>query len=261
MESGTHGHGKYQLEDDEILSAIGASWGVAVYQSIGTTMDVAKGFLSSSEKESVLVVAKAQSAGRGRQGRSWLSPEGGFYATFGFRSPKDISELSGLSLVSALAVLQALNLSKEQAGLKWPNDLMSLRGEKFGGVLIETSIRGDCTHILIGTGINLIDSKLIGIESTCLQKLIGKELSPLEVACRVAPALKGAFENLERDGFAPYRDEWLSRALYLGKTFEVQCGPDVEVGIFQGVNEEGALILETKSGSQEIVSGHVIAVT
>ena len=112
---------------------------VHAFQHVGSTMDVAHELAAAGAEEGTLVWATRQEQGRGRLGRTWLSPEGGLYISILLRPTRPPTELPQLSLVAGLAAAQAI---QEHANLfpsiRWPNDLL-INGKKVGGILVEAS--------------------------------------------------------------------------------------------------------------------------
>jgi BirA family biotin operon repressor/biotin-[acetyl-CoA-carboxylase] ligase len=117
---------------------------------VGSTQDEARKHLDATGTQ-VLIVAGEQTAGRGRQGREWTQPDRGMFASHGFVSDWDPSDLTLIPLIAAVAMREAVRASFGiELGLRWPNDLM-VRGGKVGGLLVETS--GDA--VIVGCGVNL----------------------------------------------------------------------------------------------------------
>ncbi len=117
---------------------------------VGSTQDEARKHVDASRTQ-VLIVAGEQAAGRGRQGREWTQPDRGMFASYGFVSDWDLSDRTLIPLVAAVAMREAVQESFDiDVGLRWPNDLI-VRGDKVGGVLVETS--GDV--VIVGCGVNL----------------------------------------------------------------------------------------------------------
>jgi len=212
----------------------------------------------------MVLAAEWQSGGRGRLGRAWHAGVGEAL-TFSllWRCARGAGALSGLTLAVGVALARAL----ESAGaggvaLKWPNDIL-WRGAKLAGVL--TELQGDAlgpTAVVIGVGINVRLS-----EAT--RARIGQVATDLETACGVAPdrnrllagvliGLDRVLEAFGRAGFASLRDEWQRRHAQQGRRVTLTL-PDGtrRSGRARGVAEDGALLLETRSGTQRFHSGEV----
>jgi BirA family biotin operon repressor/biotin-[acetyl-CoA-carboxylase] ligase len=211
-----------------------------------------------------VIAAEWQSGGRGRLGRAWHAGVGEAL-TFSllWRSARGAGALSGLTLAVGVALARALAAAgAESVALKWPNDVL-WRGAKLAGVL--TELQGDAlgpTAVVIGVGINVRLS-----EAT--RARIGQAAADLETACGGAPdrnrllagvliELNRLLEAFGRGGFAPLRDEWQRHHAQQGRRVTLTL-PDGtrRSGRAQGVAEDGALLLETRSGTQRFHSGEV----
>src|SRR5690606_35135199 len=141
----------------ELDSSNGVSWHLG--GDVGSTNDWAFELLQSARAadEVVVCLAECQRSGRGRRGRSWISPFGdNLYLTLAYREPGGVAAVDGLSLVVGISVARALErLGASGIKLKWPNDVF-WGDRKLGGILVE--LRGelatDC-HVVIGVGVNV----------------------------------------------------------------------------------------------------------
>lgn len=209
-----------------------------------------------------LVLAEHQSQGRGRRGRTWVSPLGkNLYFSLMWSFQNGVSALEGLSLLTALVVVRALQkVGVTGLGLKWPNDVL-LNGNKLAGILLE--IHGDMTgpcQVVIGIGLNInmppsaaveIDQPYADLASS------GGMLNRNRIAAALIDGLHAELEKFAVSGFAPYRQEWESLDVYRGKEVQVQSGVGSIRGVVTGVDVGGALLLNTSSGIQSISGGEV----
>ena len=194
-------------------------------------------------------LAETQTAGRGRRGREWQSPLGGnLYFSLLRRFEVGMAELSGLSLVVGVAVVDALaDCGVTAAGLKWPNDVLA-NGQKLAGILVELSgeFLGPC-HAVIGVGINLrlpaaarhrIDQPAIDIASLCREVPSRNAL-----AARLISRLVDALDRFEGQGFAAFGEAYARHDLLRGRNVRVLAAGTAHEGIGAGVDERGALIV------------------
>ena len=121
------------------------------YRTVDSTNDVAKLLLDGGLREGGIVVAERQTAGRGRNGRSWASPTGGLYVSIVLTA--EPTAVGALSLVAGIPVVQALRHFGVFAGLKWPNDVVFM-DKKIGGILGEGVYRGEGFWVVMGMGVN-----------------------------------------------------------------------------------------------------------
>ena len=124
---------------------------------VGSTNTVARRYADKGAPEGIVIVAESQTAGKGRLGRSWLSPAKlGIYVSIILRPTIAPAQAPGLSLVAALSVAESIrNCAKLQATIKWPNDVL-IEDRKIAGVLTELSAEMDCVDfVIVGIGINV----------------------------------------------------------------------------------------------------------
>ncbi|MEO6225757.1 MAG: biotin--[acetyl-CoA-carboxylase] ligase [Sphingomicrobium sp.] len=197
------------------------------------------------------LVALDQTAGRGRQGRSWIPAKGNFYGSCLVELRPDDPPAQSLSLAAGLAVIEAIDATDPTGDgpaviLKWPNDVLLL-GRKLAGILLERS--GD--RVAAGFGVNLTLAP--HLEGRAAAALDGK-LAP----AAFAPLLAASFTRL----LALWRDAepslmaqaWLARAHPPGTMLTVHKGPGETVsGRFDGIESDGALRLRTTDGELLVV--------
>ena len=248
-------------------------WSIERHEVAGSTMDLARAKLAHADTRSAFVIlAQQQTSGRGRQGRSWQSPRGGFYLTVAYPWEHEIGALSGLSLVVGLALRDSLGLAASAVQLKWPNDLIVNDGRKLAGILIEVISGAQGTNVLIGIGLNLFPLSLVNCdEYSSDQTPSGAAISLRELTSHPPDVelllehlivnLQGVLQRFEESGFKPFRDMWLELAWLKGCSLVIDTGARSLQGDFSGVNDNGALLLETQHGVCEISSGHILSVT
>ncbi len=220
--------------------------------STESTMDVARHEANAGAAEGTLVIAEEQSAGRGRFGRSWVSPAGkNLYVTLILR-PAAASAMRRLSIVAPLAVCKSL---EDEAGLapriKWPNDVL-LSGRKVAGVLIENELSGASPrYSLVGIGINVNfdipkDAEIAEI-ATSIKAELGHEVSRIEVLA----ALLNHFEGLllEAASGEAVLLAWKDHLETLGRRVTITFREQSYEGLAEDVDEHGNLLLRRDDGS------------
>jgi BirA family biotin operon repressor/biotin-[acetyl-CoA-carboxylase] ligase len=195
-----------------------------------------------------VLVAEAQTAGRGRMGRLWQSQgAAGDALTFSMKLPLARADWSGLSLAVGVAAAEALH-----AGIrvKWPNDLW-WQGRKLAGILIETCNSdalpaGQRRQAVIGLGLNIRQPPGAGFSTppAWLGELAPDLDAPAALA-RLLPALCAALRAFEQSGFAPWVARFAARDALAGQAVRLSDGLE---GVARGVDATGALLLETASG-------------
>jgi len=212
-----------------------------------------------------MLVAERQTAGRGRHGRSWHGVAGASLAC-SLAWPLARADLSGLSLAVGVALADALEPppGAGRIGLKWPNDLWLLDatgatgspGRKLAGVLIETAPFGAGRVAVIGVGINVLP---LAVADAASGVAALAEIDPAATAARtlaiVAPALVAALRRYESAGFAAFADRFAARDLLRGREIVGDGDGGAVAGVASGVDGDGALRLETASGTMLVKSG------
>ena len=196
------------------------------------------------------IMARRQTAGRGRRGRPWSDPDGNFAASLALRPEVPAAQSALVSFVAALALhdsLCALTGQPSAFALKWPNDVLA-GGGKVSGILLEgagTAARAD--HLIVGIGVNLVGAPATvsadGLHAVSLVAVTGTRLRPQTLLDRLAPDFARWYETLMRAGFAPLREAWIARAAGLGEVITARTGRDTLRGVFETIDETGALVL------------------
>ncbi|NDU85690.1 MAG: biotin--[acetyl-CoA-carboxylase] ligase [Ferrovum sp.] len=211
------------------------------------------------------LVAQSQTAGRGRQGRSWHSDAlGSLTFSLKWAISRPPSQWSGLALAVSLAVIRAFTLRgmAQGIGVKWPNDILR-HGKKLGGVLVETAhspLRDDLA--VIGIGLNLQPSLPTASNiSQPISTLSDQGISLPERSLLLGTLLHELVRMLDefsRDGFAPLITEWHEHCVHLHHPIELHfpAQPTIQ-GICAGLTPQGALIVKTSAGEQVFHGGEI----
>lgn len=207
-------------------------------------------------------VAEQQWGGRGRRGRTWVSPFGGnLYLSLLWRFPFGAAQLSGLSLATAVALSQALReIGLESIGVKWPNDIV-LTDRKLAGILLEIAgeASGPCT-VILGVGVNVRKNPMmtkIDQPWTDLESELGVPVARNDLVSRVINHLVGVVTQFEQEGLTPFLESWREMDIYKDKEIELYF-PDKRVqGIARGVDETGALMIDHGNQVRSYQSGEV----
>lgn len=212
------------------------------------------------------IMARRQEAGRGRRGRAWTDPPGNFAATLLLKPAEGPAAAAQLSFVAALSVHDALLRlcgPSLALALKWPNDVL-LNGGKLSGILLESAgAGGQVSTLVIGIGVNLAGAPdAAQVEATALRPVslkgeTGLTITPEEFLDALAVAFDQWQRQLQTYGFAPIRQAWLARAARLGETLTARTGKVEVTGVFEGIDESGALILATPRGKQAIPAADI----
>jgi len=240
---------------------------VEFHAEIPSTNDRARAALHEPGGEGLAVVADLQTAGRGRRGRTWLSPPGvNLMASIPIR-PNLAADAAGLlGIAAALATCSACEQSVPDANLaiNWPNDVVAEQ-YKVAGLLIETATEGESfSEAIFGVGINVnwkwrdMPKELWG-RATSLADLAGREIDRVTLLGNLLAALDEEVAAVER-GESPL-DRFRARDALKGHLLEVDLGGgNFMLGNASGIADTGSLILTTSAGEFEVSAGEVVHV-
>ncbi len=212
------------------------------------------------------ILARRQTAARGRRGRPWLNPEGNFAATLVMRPEGGPGQGALRSFVAALAVHDALVAATgrpEGLALKWPNDVL-LNGGKLAGILLESTGAGaGLSHLAIGIGVNLRaapgdDAVEPGaLRPVSLVSQTGVDIGPEPFLDLLAAAYARREAQFVTYGFEPIRTAWLERAARLGEVITARTGRAELTGTFETVDAGGNLVLTDAKSRHAIPAADV----
>ena len=244
---------------------------IEIFQNIDSTSSYVMGLLQNDElslsgREVFVCFAEQQTAGKGRRGRPWVSPYGcNLYFTLAREFNAGISELEGLSLIVALAVTRVLTRNEVQGlGIKWPNDIL-WQGKKLAGILVEIS--GDPTglsQVLIGLGLNIdadqesmadVDQAWVDVKT-----IRGSAPDRNRLAAELLVEISSMIDDFELKGFSAFKSEWEKADALRHQEVELKTHSNQATGItgkVMGVNEQGALILQTENGVEIFHGGEI----
>jgi BirA family biotin operon repressor/biotin-[acetyl-CoA-carboxylase] ligase len=211
--------------------------------------------------DGVICLAESQTAGRGRRGRTWITPtRAGIALSLGRRMSVPIGEVAPLSLVVGIAVAHAMRKSAiTGVSLKWPNDIL-LDGDKVGGVLIELASVGNPTVAIVGVGVNvgsgLEVSARLGIPvGDVLDR--NSHISRNKLAADIIDSIQVLSTEFESSGFSGMREEWQQLHAYQGARVRLTSADSTIEGTARGVTPRGELVLETEAGIRHFSGGEV----
>jgi BirA family biotin operon repressor/biotin-[acetyl-CoA-carboxylase] ligase len=227
----------------------------------GSTNDDAIQAARQGEPEGTLIWARRQTKGRGRRGRSWVSPDGNLHLSIVLRPGLASNRAGEIAFVAALAAADACAALAPNADIrcKWPNDILA-NGRKVGGLLIESSIVADrIDWLVVGIGLNLVTHPGdVEFPATDLALHAGRALAVEEGLQAFATAFAERYRLWREDGFAPVRVAWCARAAGLGAPIRVRLDVQELHGVFTGLDDDGALILSLEGGTtRRITAGDV----
>lgn len=246
---------------NEILSHLPPdyTWGESVYclECVDSTSNYAKTLAKNGAPEGTAVIARCQTGGRGRMGRSFHSPEGGLYLTMILRPGCKATELMHLTCGAGVAASNAVfAVTGIRPGLKWINDLV-IGTKKVGGILAEMSLTpsGLVDYALIGIGINCKDTipQELSDIATALDRETGKTVSPALLAATLLSELHKLSHNIFT-GKDAIMDTYRAECVTLNREVMLLRGEEKRQAFALSVTDDGGLLVEFPDGKREIIA-------
>lgn len=247
-----------RLDIEEVRSNLKTSWvGRTIYffQEVNSTNDVARHLALQDAEEGTVVIAEAQTCGRGRLGRKWVSPPGGVWLSIVLRPEFKPRDLVKINLLVAVAASKTL---REEYGLKaevkWPNDVL-VDGKKICGVLTEAASEGDIAkYMVVGIGLNANNSLSafppdLRIKATTIKERLGKDVKREELVSSLLKSFEFCYEAFREGRFISVLEDWRRFSCTLGRMVEVSGFGERWEGFAVDVDDEGWLIIKVDDGS------------
>jgi BirA family biotin operon repressor/biotin-[acetyl-CoA-carboxylase] ligase len=229
----------------------GVAWRLSLHEVLPSTSTLLAELADKGEPEGLAILARRQTAGRGTQGRAWESREGNLHISLLLRPAIPLRAVPQAALVAAVALHQAAGPATR---LKWPNDLM-LDGAKAGGILTETATgtAGDLAWLIFGIGVNLAYAPEVAGRAVAA---LGAE-PPEAFARRLLEALAEWHGRWLAEGFAPIREAWMRAGPAIGSEVTASRAGSRLTGRYEGISEEGGLLLATEARTYALHSGEI----
>lgn len=216
-------------------------------------------------QEGLMLWADTQTEGRGRSGRAWVSPKGNVYASILVAAPENVARAPDLGFVAAVAVQETIlelprhNAAPPKVSCKWPNDVL-IEGEKVCGILPEM-VADDRKRqwVVLGIGINLqavsLDPAAYPPTALALHNI---DTTPGHVLTVLTRNLHKRLQHWRSDGFDAIRAAWMACGPAVGSNVAVGLPEGAVSGAFLGLDDDGAMLLETRKGQRRILAGDVL---
>jgi BirA family transcriptional regulator, biotin operon repressor / biotin---[acetyl-CoA-carboxylase] ligase len=211
----------------------------------------------AGEAAGLVIRADRQTAGRGRRGREWSSPQGNLYTSILLRPDRPVSEAAALGFAAVMAIgdmVEALLPSRTRVQHKWPNDLL-INGSKASGILLEAQPG----FVVLGIGVNIASHPAdTPYPATDLVAAGAKPTTAQALLERLLTAFAPLYDSWERAGFGALLPAWRRRAAGLGEAIEVRLERETLTGIFRDLEPDGTLRLGLSDGTERrIAAGDV----
>lgn len=242
-----------------------------LWDEIDSTNTRATQLAAGGAPEGVVVMARLQTAGRGRQGRTWVSPpNSGIYISFLLRPTLPPQAVPLMSLATGVAVVEAVaNVTGLAVGLKWVNDIVA-DGKKVGGILAEMTTStdpanpgaGSSRSLVVGVGLNIhleetdLDDELRQ-RVQWLERLSGQAIDYNLLAAELCLCLEERYFDMRNGDRQKIVDMWKKRSVTLGKKIRATSGNTIVEGEAVDIDENGALVLSTADGNIKLHAGEI----
>jgi BirA family transcriptional regulator, biotin operon repressor / biotin---[acetyl-CoA-carboxylase] ligase len=255
------------------LDEVAAGWnyrrlGVKLHYcfEIDSTNRRARELAENGALEGEIVIAEQQTRGRGRLGRTWVSPPFvNLYLSIILRPTLPPVHAAQVTLMAAVALADTVaRFAPDPPAIKWPNDIL-LHGKKVAGILAESSISAErVNYVILGIGVNVnfataLMPDAIRQRATSLMDCAGKPVSREAFLGRLIHDLDRCYGILGEAGFEAIAPQWEARFNFHGKRVRVEMGAETLAGIAKGIDRDGALIVEGECGQyHRVLAGDVI---
>ncbi len=233
------------------------------FDEVGSTNEVAARLAAEGAFHGEVVICEHQTAGKGRRGRSWVSPaRKNLYFSAVLRPELPPQRAPELTLVAAVAIAQTLRDSNVEAGIKWPNDL-HVGGRKIAGILTELTAEPDrVQHVILGVGVNLNASAAdfppeLSEIATSVMLARGEKVPRALFTAALWSRLEEWLDRHAEQGFGPVREEWKRLSSTLGQQVLVKTERAELRGVAEDIDEGGALLVRTEGGLERVLAGDV----
>lgn len=243
----------------------GAARVIRSFQSVDSTNERALALAAAGAPDGSVIVAAEQTAGRGRRGRAWHSPEGGLYLSYVVRDVDAIEKPALLTLAAGVAAVRAIGETTGlRADLKWPNDVVTADPpRKIAGILAEASGAGSRIEFaVVGVGVNVSTVSFppeVATRASSLAVELGREIDRDALQAALIAALDREVARLRARGHEALIRDWSEASPSArGRRVSWVSQDGVLTGLTAGIDDRGALLVTTPHGPERLVAGEVI---
>jgi BirA family biotin operon repressor/biotin-[acetyl-CoA-carboxylase] ligase len=256
-----------ELNADAIKAGLGRSvfaTDVVYHETLDSTNRQAKELASAGAPEGTIVITEEQTAGRGRRGRSWLSPaRANLTFSILLRPTLAVDKIFSVTMILALSCLEAVRIRTGlSCMIKWPNDLYA-GGKKIAGILTEFASRARRVEwVVLGLGLNVnwypIEGKAMSGFATSIQAETGKAVSRNQLLVEILMQFEAYYKDVLSGRTEKVYERWNASSLVLGKQVGIEMDRMKVTGKALRIDQDGALIIQDGEGKeQKIIHGDV----
>jgi BirA family transcriptional regulator, biotin operon repressor / biotin---[acetyl-CoA-carboxylase] ligase len=253
----------YEVKKDLKTDFIGHD--IHYFKEVDSTNDVARYLAEEGAEEGTVVVAEIQNRGKGRRGKTWISPPGGVWMSIILRPDIAPSKAPQLTLVTGVAVAETLKEElKLDVGIKWPNDIL-IGNKKVCGILTEVNASiNNVNYVIVGIGIDMnVEIPLfppnLQKDATSLKNELDTEINGAMLVQKFLLKFEDLYNEFNDGKFPEILSEWRLLSKTIGNNVEVRTRGKTVRGEAVGINKDGILILELEDGSLiKMISGECL---
>lgn len=227
---------------------------VSYLESVGSTNDEVKKLGCQNA-----LVAKIQTNGRGRNGRVWQSDGDNLYMSMMISHEGDVHNISAISLVVGVSVMEVMHSINVNCGLKWPNDIL-YNNKKLGGILLEACfLENRLEHIVVGIGVNVngMEYGEFNDIATSVRKISGKEYDVSDIVVSIINAFDKNYKLFIESGFEPFREMYQKNCVHINKDIKISNGEEITVVKCIGIANDGQLVVKYNNDIKYLQYGEI----
>ena len=257
----------WEVTSDLDTKIIGKS--VYFFESTNSTQDQAKKIATKNAKDGIIITTNMQTAGRGRNGRQWISPKGGIWFSVILRPKFDVSAVTLFPMAASLALSRAIrNTLGIKTELKWPNDI-TIKGKKVAGMLVDASLESNkIEELILGVGINFdIDVKSVKEQLADMPNFYGvaslagnKKCKPVILVQTFLKELENVYFQMNHKKTNDIIKEWTKLSSTIRRNVKVDTGDMIIRGQATQIDHDGALVISYRNKTVRVMAGDVVHV-
>ncbi len=231
------------------------------YKEVDSTNEVAKKLAMEGAGEGTVVIAEIQTHGRGRYGKTWISPKGGVYLSIVLKPRIEPEEAPKVTFIAGVSVAKAIkNLYDLKAKIKWPNDVL-INEKKVCGILTEVNATDMLNFVILGIGINANVNtnefpEEIAKGATSLREELGREVDIEELITEVLNQIDKYYSMFKEKKFKVILQEWSKLSATLWRKVRIVTKDKTIEGVAVGIDKNGSLIIETPERKiEKVIAG------
>jgi len=236
---------------------------IYVFDELDSTQDFANALPIVESVHGTIVIAKKQKMGKGRIGKSWISPEGGLWMSIIFRPEFNMNSIIFTQFIGAIAIAEAIKeVANIRCSLKWPNDVL-INEKKVCGILVDVNLENKNKVIVMGIGLNaniepsLVNNKLTqdSINATSLNKECGREIDLVQLTKPIIDRIEYYYYDFLTTGkLMEIINLWKKNSDIIGKRATIYDGNEKFVGQIIDIDKDGALLMKLGDSSVKRVT-------